>query len=164
MKISKLKYKKYSQGFSLAEAVIVSAIASSFIIVLSLVNANYVSYALSQSNIIGGNYLAEESLEATKFMRDKSWSGYINGLAANYEYYLYFDGNNWTATTTVESNTPFIRTVRFDNVYRDGSDNIAAAGTLDSGTRLITTTVSWPTKTGTSTKILQTYLTNAFNN
>lgn len=164
MKIAKLKVKKYSEGFSLAEAVIVSAIASTFIIVLSLVNANYVSYALSQSDVIGANYLAEESLEAAIFMRDKSWSTYINGLAANYEYYLYFDGGNWTATTTVESNAPFIRTVRFDNVYRDGSDNIAASGSLDPGTRLVTATVSWATKTGTSTRVLQTYLTNAFNN
>lgn len=164
MKIVKLKVKNFTNGFTLVEAIIVSAIAASFIVALSFVNTSYLNYAFGESNVLGANSLAIESLEAVRFMRDKSWTANIAPLTAGQEYFLYFNGISWSATTTVQTPSPFWRTFRINNVYRDAGDNISASGNLDSGTKLVTTSVSWAVKGATTTKTMQTYITNLFNN
>jgi Tfp pilus assembly protein PilV len=164
LKIAKLKIENSKRGFSLAEAVISAAILSGFIIVLSQVNTKYLSYALGQSNIIRANFLAEESLEAARFMRDYSYASKISSLTSGANYYLYWSGSDWSATTSPQNTAPFIRTISFANVNRDSSDNIAVSGTLDSGTKLVTASVAWLDKGATTTKTVETIITNVFSN
>ena len=164
LKININKKNIFKKGFSLAEAVVVAAIASSFIVVLSYVNTNYLNYAYSQSSLIQANFLAEESLEAMRFLRDKSWSANIASLTPGQDYFLYWNGSTWSATTTTQTPSGFWRTIKVENVYRDSGDNISSSGTLDPGTKLVTASVSWSLKGATTTKQFQTYLANVFNN
>ena len=144
---------------------IAAAIATSFIITLSLVNSRYLGYALDHSESMTASFLLEESVEAVRWMRDESWTSNIETLVSGNDYYLYWDGSSWQGTTTITlSNGNMYRQIMLENVYRDASQSIASSGTLDPDTKFITATVSWASKTGTSTKILKSYITNVFDN
>lgn len=110
--------------------------------------------------------LAQEGIEAALTMRDSGWGTSIATYAAGTPYFLAWESGAWKATTTgslIEST--FYRTVTFGAVYRDGSDRITlSGGTLDNGTRLITSAVSWPARGATSTVTLSAYVSDLFDN
>lgn len=153
------------KGFSLVEAVIAVALTASFILSLSYVNSFYARTALGHARQIQASFLAEEGVEAARFMRDESWSSKINALLNGTPYYLYFSGSNWEATTTAINPTGFERKLTFEQVMRDSNSNIVpSGGTADSGSRLVTTTVSWQERGETISKTLSIYLTDLYSN
>lgn len=159
-----MKNTNFRSGFALVETVIASAIVASFIITLSLVNSRYLGYALDHSDSMKASFLLEESLEAVRFMRDDSWSGNIETLTTGNNFYLYWDGSSWEGTTTLALSDGMYRQIMLQDVYRDAEQSIAPSGTLDPDTKFVTATVSWASKTGTSTKVLKSYITNVFDN
>jgi len=113
---------------------------------------------------VQASLLLEEGLETARFLRDASWAN-VSVPATGTTYYLTWSGTNWATSTTanVYVDGRFERTLRLDDVYRDGSDDIVpSGGTLDVGTRKATVTVSWWDRTATSTRTISTYLTNIF--
>ena len=83
-------------------------------------------------------------------------------LSNGVDYYLAFTGTSWQATLTPTYVGMFDRRIRLAEVYRDAEDDIAASGTLDPNTRLVSSTVSWLEHGATSTKVVSTYITNMF--
>ena len=83
-------------------------------------------------------------------------------------YYLYWTGTAWISTTTPQIiETVFTRSVVLSEVNRNGSDDIVTTGgSLDDWTRKVKVTVTWTSKANraTSTKSIETYITNLFNN
>ncbi len=116
----------------------------------------------------------EEAAEAVRTVRDSGWSA-ITGLSSSLSYYPTFcaSTNTWalldTSTSPASGCTGktegiFTRTITVASVSRDGSDNITASGgSVDSGTRLVTVTVSWQERGTTMTKNLSFYIMNIFS-
>jgi len=156
------------KGSGLVEILVAVFIFS--IILGSLVTASnmYLSGAGDSLKYAKGAYLAQEGIEAVKTIRDNNWNN-ISVLADNTDYFLYFDTssstNNIWKTTSISSFTDsfFLRRFRLNSVNRDSNGRIVSGGgTSDLNTKKITVYVSWPSKTGTTTKTLSTYVTNLF--
>ncbi|MEK7139894.1 MAG: hypothetical protein AAB805_01060 [Patescibacteria group bacterium] len=149
-------------GFGVVEIVIGSALIS--LALIGLIASFQASLVASREagRKLTATFLAEEGMEAARLMRDRSWTN-ISGLSTTTTYYLTFTGGTW-ATTTVSSQIfgTYYRTVRVSDVYRNGSQDIAASGTGDARTKKITADVSWQKRGATTTVSLSSYLADIF--
>ena len=163
MKIFK---NKFNAGLTLVEVLIATSIIMIFLVALLSVHSLYLKTALSNGDAIQATFLAEESIEVMRFLRDSSWDNNIVPLALGTNYGLVWYSNTWQASTT---NTwidgSFVRTAAFFAVYRDSNrDIVVSGGTLDPNTRLLVATVSWANNGATTTKSISTYLTDLNEN
>ncbi|OIO30945.1 hypothetical protein AUJ77_01230 [Candidatus Nomurabacteria bacterium CG1_02_43_90] len=114
---------------------------------------------------IQGDYLLEEGVEATKIFRDMSYTNNFMKMSTTTTYYFAWNGTNWATTTT---NTlidgKFERKFTLTDVKRDLNNDIATTGTYDPDIKLVTVSVAWSGSLGTTTRTIQTYVTNIFNN
>ena len=156
-------------GFGVVEILVAAAIIS--VAVFSLFNVFVLGNRLSgeASNKIRANFLAEEGLEALRYLRDDSWSQHLAGLASGTNYYLVFNSgtSKWSVGTTNPGaiDSVFTRTITLTNVSRDSSDNIVSSGgTNDPNTKQFNTTVTWAERGGVKSLILSTYLGDSYNN
>lgn len=152
----------FQKGSLLLEVVIVvSLIVVSMLVALTVTQK---SIYLSRQSLkqLQASYLLEEGAEATRIVRDNGWAN-ISTLTNSTEYYLSFTGGTWTFTTTPQPSGDFTRKIIFAPAYRDVSDNLAASGTEDVQTRLVTVEVSWLEGTETMSKTLQFYLADIFS-
>jgi type II secretory pathway pseudopilin PulG len=153
------------KGALLVEVLIGSAIIASVLVLLagSLVRFNLL--AVDNLRRTQAAFLATEGLEAVRSLRDTSWTEAVATLTPNTDYYLAWQGDQWSLSATPSLvDGRFDRAVRVEEVYRDANNDIAETGTLDPDTWLVTASVSWPTGRGTTTKQLSAYLTNLFDN
>ena len=157
--------KNKTQGFGLLEIVVaVSIISFSLFSVMSAVIMALMVSEESEKNIQAA-YLLEEGVEALRILRDTNWQNNITNLATGVNYYFIFNNNAWQATTsaTTPIDQTFERKFVLENVYRNGNDDIAQIGSLDSGTKKAVVTVSWLAQKGTTTQSTAVYLTNIFS-
>lgn len=151
--------KKSNSGFSLVEILVACSImllAMFSILVLAKKSITLSRQALHQTQ---ASFLLEEGAEAVKIVRDNGWTN-ITGLTNGTTYYPTFSGSTWTLSTTPATSGIFTRTAVSSAVYRNGSNDIAASGTLDSGTRKITVTTSWSESGTTRSKSVSFYISN----
>lgn len=155
-------FRHTQKGFATVEILIASTIISVTLIALVLATGRAVDLSIESVERVQASFLLEESAEAVKLIRDTAWSG-ISSRTIGTTYYLSFSGVTWTLTTTPPATIDgYTRTIVFSNVYRNGSDDIAATGTLDNGTRLVTSTVSWHSVSGPKIESMQFYVANIF--
>ena len=158
-----------NKGFGLVEIVIASAVISSSIFSLSTISVLGSRLQRQSLEKIRANFLAEEGLEAMRFLRDKSWNENLANLSPGTNYYISF------ATTTSEwgigsiaqpfPDSFFERKVTAENVSRDSNDNITlSGGTNDPDSKKITVHISWQERNATTTISLSTYLSDIFDN
>lgn len=109
-------------------------------------------------------FLLEEGAEAVRIVRDNAWSN-ISSLTLGTNYYPTFTGGTWTLSSTANAVGIFTRTVVLTSVNRDDitKDIVESGGTLDSGIKLVTITVSWLEGATTVTKNLQFYIVDIFS-
>ena len=89
-----------------------------------------------------GLLYAEEGMEAVRNIRDRDYFDLVTG-----EYGLSLSSDTWAFVTAPEVIDGYYeRTVSIDDVYRDGSGNIADVGVLDIETKKVTVTVTWDWK------------------
>ncbi len=159
---------RYSKGFGLIEVVVGAAIITASVLALIDAYNTYATYALNNSRNIQAALLAEEGIEAVKFLRDNSWSVKIAPLASTSVYYLSWNAGAWNLTTTTQSYVDgmFLRTLLVAAVNRDASsqDIVLTGGTTDPYTKKITVNVEYPTSKGTTTRSVSAYITNLFSN
>ena len=154
-----------ARGFSLAEVVIAAAIIVTGIAGIAAAFSAYSRANTSALVQVQATLLAEEGIEAAMIMRDTSWTSTIAQDTVGTPYYVTWRSGTWATTTAVAPvDGTFYRTITFGNAYRDGSDKLAVSGTLDSNTRLVTSSVSWMNRNATSTVTLQAYVSNLFSN
>ena len=156
---------KFSAGFGLIEAVAGISLVSIFI--FSLMLASQLSQKIASESVKNTQafFLLEEGVDAIKILRDTSWSSNISNLAPGTSYFFSYNGIAWVSTANnVYVDGIFERKFSLNNVYRDANDDIAVLGTLDSGTKKATVSVSWQGRTGTTTKSASFYLTDLFSN
>jgi prepilin-type N-terminal cleavage/methylation domain-containing protein len=153
------------KGMTMVEVVIASAIILSAVVVLSAVHNLYLKSALSNGGILKSAYLAEEGIEAMRYLRDDSWSAQIGPLSSGTDYGLSLSGSAWQTGTGNQWIDGFERAIRVGNVSRDANgDIVSSGGTLDPDTRLVTVSVSWQSRGATTTRAISTYLTNLRGN
>ncbi|OHB15196.1 MAG: hypothetical protein A2431_03230 [Candidatus Zambryskibacteria bacterium RIFOXYC1_FULL_39_10] len=155
-----------SMGFSLVEVIVAVSIAVFSILAVWQTYTFFIKLSFSNPALFQASFLAEEGIEAIKFMRNGSWDSNIAPLSVDSPYSLVFDGNNWQATTTISMiDTRFDRRIYLFDTFRDNFGNISETGTPDSNTRKVKVIVSWQKDAGaTSTKEITTYVSNIFQN
>lgn len=109
--------------------------------------------------------LAEEAMEAVRNFRDNTtWASTgISKFSINSNYHPASSSTDWDIISGSETINGFNRTVVFNKVSRDTSDNIESTynPVNDSpDTRKVTVTVSWTDRQGGTSEILATYITN----
>ena len=112
-------------------------------------------------------FLASETIEALKTMRDSNWTTRIAPLSAGSTYYLLFVTDHYEITTIQPAliDGKFNRYFILENVNRDSVTNdIASSGTNDPKTKLVKATMEWTSRGLTKTETVKTYVMNIFNN
>lgn len=154
--------RNFNNGLTLVEVLIATSIILVFLLALFGAHSLYLRTAFSNGEVIKAAELAEESLEAMRFLRDSSWNTNIASLTLETDYGLIFSAGSWQVSATdIWVDSIFERTVTLSAVYRDASgDIVSSGGTLDPNTVLVASSVSWSERGATTTKSISTYLTN----
>lgn len=151
----------------LVEIILASAMLTLVLLSIELYYKKILDVSVDTTRHIQAGFLLEEGIEVMKLLRDDGWTTNIATLTPGTPYHLRWTGTEWATTTSAQLvENIFTRTVVISDVLRDGSDNIAEAGTLDPGTKKVTVSVSWSRKggTATTTETVETYIANLFTN
>ncbi|OHA48957.1 MAG: hypothetical protein A2806_04685 [Candidatus Terrybacteria bacterium RIFCSPHIGHO2_01_FULL_48_17] len=113
---------------------------------------------------------AREAVEAIKALRNDSWDEYIEPLQVDTDYYLQQSASGplrWELTTIDPGplyGRPqnFVRTIRFERVYRDGNGDPAPVGDEDTHVRRAIIAISWETRGGVRSIESSTYVGDLF--
>ena len=158
---------KLSKGIGLVEVIVSVGILTIIMVGLISTFNYYVGAGTKSTEKIQGSLLAEETLEALRYMRDGGWSN-LGTLTTGTSYYLEFSGTFWKATSTqIIIDGTFEQTFVVDDVYRRDSDHDIVplssgdAKTLDPDTLLVTASIL---TNGATTTEIATYMTNLFQN
>lgn len=161
-----MKRRNKENGFGLVEVVVGSAVLSVALLGISTFFQTTLRASKATETAVQGDYFLEEGIEALKLFRDISYTGNIRNMSTTTTYYFSWSGTSW-ASTTVNTliDNKFERKVTFTDVKRDVNSDIATTGTYDPDIKLVTVSVSWWSPViGTTTRSIQTYITNIFNN
>lgn len=166
MRIFKEKISSLDFGLTLVEVIIAVSIILVFLIVLFSVNTLYIKTAFENTGSVQATLLAEEGIEAVRFLKNASWADNIAVLTSGTNYSLTLQTNNWElVTSNIYIDNRFERIVTFSDVYRDlNGDIVTGGGSLDPNTKLVTATVSWLRATATTSKSISAYITNIYEN
>lgn len=153
------------RGFGLVEMLIGAAVLSTSLLGISSFFQKTLEVSSLTQSAVQGDYLLEEGVEVVKLFRDAGYANKIAKLSTTTPTYLAWDGTNWaTSTTNVFVDGKFERKINVSEVKRNASEDISETGTLDPSTRLVAVSVAWNIKGATTTRTIQTYITNIFNN
>ncbi|MDP3934715.1 MAG: hypothetical protein Q8Q46_00605 [Candidatus Giovannonibacteria bacterium] len=159
------------RGFGILEIVIAVSIISATIFSLSFVFIMASRLESESLNKIRANFIAEEGLEAMRFLRDQSWAANLGSLSAGTTYYLAFTTttSTWSAGTNgSEIDNLFLRKVTAENVSRDPStqniESIYNAANNDPDTKKINVSVEWQERSATKMVNISAYLSDIFDN
>lgn len=155
-------YKNY--GFMMIEVLIAASIITISILAAMSVAQQSIYVSRQAFHTAQATFLLEEGAEAVRIVRDNAWSN-ISSLTLGTNYYPTFTGGTWTLSSTANTVGIFTRTVVLTSVNRDDitKDIVESGGTLDSGIKLVTITVSWLEGATTVTKNLQFYIVDIFS-
>lgn len=157
--------KSQNRGSGIVEIIVGLAVIVLGIFSLLKTYNYYLKFALSHRYDVQTALLAEEGIEAVRFLRDFSWTTKIAPLTPNTSYRLAFVNSIWTSTTSPKYiDAKFDRIFVLSDVYRDSSDVIASSGTLDPNTKKVIVSVSVRGVFGTTTRSISAYITNLFSN
>lgn len=154
------------RGFGLVEIVVGSAVLSIALFGIAGFFQTALRASRTTESAVQGDYLLEEGMESLKLFRDINYTNNYKNLSTTTTYYFSWNGTNWVATTTKTIiDSKYERKFTLADVKRDANQDIAAAGTYDPDTKLATVSVIWWSPVvGTTTRSIQTYILNLFNN
>ncbi|MBI5077863.1 MAG: hypothetical protein HZB11_00650 [Candidatus Yonathbacteria bacterium] len=154
-----------NSGFGLVEMLVGAAALSVAMFAVSGFFQTTLVASRTTQTAIQGDYLLEEGMEALKLFRDTSYANSLGKMSTTTTYYFSWNGTTW-ATTTVNTliDGKFERKFTISDVKRDANEDIASSGTYDPDIKLVNVSVAWKSGTGTTTRSIQTYITNIFNN
>lgn len=158
------KRKSEKGGLLVEIVVVVGIIAGSLAAILGLATAFLVTSQIVQQTSQAGA-LAQEGLEIVRNYRDGTdWA--VDGLGlvafAPSSYHPEQSGSppEWMLVSGSEAIGEFTRQIKFEQVSRDGSANIATSGSIDPDTVKATATVSWQERGRNHQVELEAYFTN----
>ena len=143
--------RSHEDGFNLVEIVIATGIISLSLVSIIAIAGRSIAVSHRSLNTYTAALLLEEGAEATRIVRDDGWTG-IASLVAGDTYYPVFDSatNTWSLSTNPTDGQVgmYTRSIVPSDVKRNVVDDIDPSGTLDTGTRFFTETISWRESNG----------------
>lgn len=166
-KLFSLIHNLDEKGFNLVEIVVATGIISLSLVSIIAIAGRSIAVSHRALNTYTAALLLEEGAEATRIVRDDSWSA-ISGLTAGDTYYPVFDSatNTWSLSTNPSDGEVgmYTRSIIPLNVLRNAGDDIDVSGTLDTGTRFFTENISWRESNGQmQSKTESFYLSDIFS-
>lgn len=160
------------RGFGILEIVIAVSIISATIFSLSFVFIIASRLESESLNKIRANFIAEEGLEAMRFLRDQSWSGNLSALAQGTTYYLSFNAVSsvWSINTSDSGlvDNLFSRKVSVNKVSRNPStqdiESTYNPSNDDPDTKKFNVSVEWQERSATTMVNISAYLSDIFDN
>ena len=140
------------KGVSIIEILVVIAIISIALVSLLGLAAFSLKTSTSIKETNQANFLAQEAIEAVRSFRDgTTWDADgLGNLTTGIAYHPDKSSDTppkWQLIQGDETVNGFTRKVNFENVQRDGNDNIIdSGGTDDPNTKKVTITISWKDK------------------
>ncbi len=148
------------KGFFLVEVVVTTAIITVVLVSILGLIQNSVEASQRSLEFTQAGYLLEEGVESIKSIRDGVWTN-ITALSVGTNYYLSWNGSNWSLSTTPSTIGLFTRIVTIDTVSRDSSDDITlSGGTNDTGTKKFSVAITWNTPSGNQSKNIEFYISD----
>ncbi len=155
--------KEKQKGISLIEVVIGSSILLVAMMGIMAAYSLYVRTTLSNTERLQATLLLEEGVEMVRILRDADWDAHIDPLSTGADYFVQQSGSSLSFVSGSEYiDGKFERSFEVFDVYRDGNDDIAISGTLDGSIKKVVVSVSWSTRTGTTTKEVTNYFADIF--
>lgn len=154
------------QGISIIEIVISAALITIAIVgIIGAINV-FLAISIKNTNQAQSALLIEETLEIIQHLRDETFSGNFSNMSLNSDYYLDWNGVDYSTTTTpVLVNDKFTRKFQVSSVSRNSDDDIVSSGgTVDPDTLLVDVFVSWPESSGTASTTSQFLIHNVYQN
>lgn len=156
----------FIKGISIVEIVIAAGIIA--ISVTGIVGAIqiYLKIVYQNTRETQAVLLLDETAEALQYLRDVSYQTNISDIPTDTPYTVFWNATGYElATSTIILNYDMTRTVTFEDVYRDGSDQITVSGgTEDENSKKAVITISWPYKDETKTLSSELLLHNIYEN
>ena len=152
-------------GFTLVEIVVAAAIISFSLTSMVAIASNSIGYSRRSLDTYAASASLEEGMEVVRMFQRNGWST-VSGLTENTPYYLTFATapDAWSLSTTPHTDGILTRTVTFAPVYRSGGQIVTdGSGSIDTGTRLVTVTVSWSESGTTVSKTLSAYISDIYS-
>lgn len=156
--------KNQEKGIGMVEVIVsLAVIAIAFWSFYGLATYSLIVQEQNKAKIEALN-LSSEAIEAVRVIRNEDWSN-LSSLTLETRYYPIISENKWVLSDTEPTliNGTYNRWVIMERVYRDGNDDISAAGMEDIQTRKITVTTEWTHRSKTNQITLVTYLTDYKN-
>jgi len=161
-----LSNRKSEKGGLLVEiVVVVGIIVGSLAAILGLATAFLVTSQIVEQTS-EATALAQEGLEIVRNVRDGTVWTAVDGLGqVAFAPSLYHPEQSgippkWILVSGSETIGEFTRQIQFEEVSRDGNDDIAAIGTVDPDTVNAVVTVSWQERGRSHQVELEAYFTN----
>lgn len=152
-----------SRGISLLEIVLVLGLLTIVMAAMVQLNLSAVSQVNSAAMSVRAKYLAAETLEALRSLKEADWAN-LSNLSADRAYYLSFSdiSRSWSIVSTDPGaiDGVFSRSFVLKQVRRDLATGriVEAGGSLDAKTLLVEATVGWQEKGAAKNIKLSTYL------
>lgn len=141
-----------NKGISIVEVVISSAIIAISVVGIVTALQSFLIISLGNSEKTQAVLMLEETSEVVQYIRDKGWSANINYLDDQTDYYIVWNGLDYSLTDSPQlEKGKFTRKLVFEEVYRDSNDDIVESGTLDEGTRKVVVNIEWTGTDGSQT-------------
>lgn len=151
----------HTKGSVIIEVIVVAAIISLVSLAFLGTLGTLSQFHQKDMYAIKGGLLAEEGLEAARYVKGSGWSTF-SAIPINTAQYFALATSSWGVTTTPEVIDGFFyRSFKLYQVSRNSSDDIVSSGgTVDPNTFLIESNVSWNWRGSTTTSSYKTYVTN----
>jgi Tfp pilus assembly protein PilV len=156
----------FSKGISIVEIVIAAGIISVSIVGIVGAIQIYLKVVHQNTREAQAVLLLDETAEAIQYLRDISFEDTIGATDLDTQYTVYWNGTGYElATSTIMLPYDMTRTVSFEEVRRDSSDQIVSSGgSIDSETKKAQITITWPYKDENKTLVAEMLIHNTYDN
>ncbi len=156
----------FKKGVSVVEIIIAAGIIAVSVVGIVAAIQIYLKIVYQNTRETQAVLLLDETSEALQYLRDESFSTNIDNKTLNTVYTIFWNGTGYEiGTTTITLPYGMSRTVTFENINRDGSDQIVSnGGSTDEDTKKAVITIQWPYKEETKTLTSELLIHNLYEN
>ncbi|MEY4440793.1 MAG: hypothetical protein RLY49_419 [Candidatus Parcubacteria bacterium] len=156
----------FIKGISIVEIVIAAGIIA--VSVTGIVGAIQIYLKIVHQNAREAQavLVLDETAEALQYLRDEGYSTNIESNPLNTEFSIFWNGSGYElGTSTITLSYEMTRTIQFEEVRRDGNDEIVSSGgVVDPDTRKAVITIEWPYQGQTKTISSEMLIHNTYEN
>lgn len=136
---------KKQKGISVVEIIVASAIIGISVTALTGAIQLYLKIVYQNTRETQAVMLLDETAEALQYLRDDSFVTHFENIQESTEYTIFWNGIAYEFTTsTISLPYEMSRTITFENVERDASDQLSDSGTIDPNTKKANISITWP--------------------